>query len=133
MPQSWLGDQGPEQIYPYPQEMPKPWVELFAPQLRRSVYFGARAAANRPVVLRLELIPGNSQTMREDGNWPRPSELKGQPAGISACFVEFANAPASKTYEAPPVLVSFHDGGWREAAKIHERWKSPNEPSTTQK
>ena len=133
MPQSWLGDQGPEQIYPYPQEMPKPWVELFAPQLRRSVYFGARAAANRPVVLRLELIPGNSQTMREDGNWPRPSELKGQPAGISACFVEFANAHASKTYEAPPVLVSFHDGGWREAAKIHERWKSPNEPSTTQK
>ena len=61
--------------------MPEPWMEFFAPKLNRSVYFGAHDPANRPLVLRLELIPSNSATVREDGNWPRPSELKGQPVG----------------------------------------------------
>ncbi len=61
--------------------------------------------------------------MREDGNWPRPSELRGQPVGVSVCFVDFPNAPANKTYEAAPVLVSFHDGGWHEAQTIYEKWK----------
>ena len=68
-------------------------------------------------------MPGNSGTMREDGNWPRPGELKGQPVGVSVCFVDIANAPANKAYEASPVLISFHDGDWHEGKKIYENWK----------
>jgi hypothetical protein len=109
-PNSWLGDQGPEQFHPCPKELAEPWMELFAPQLERSAYLGARDPVHRSLVLRLELVPGNSQTLREDGNWPRPSELKGQPVGVSLCFVDFANSPANRTYEAAPVLVTFHDG-----------------------
>jgi len=124
MPQSWLGDQGPEQFYSCPtKDMPAPWMELFAPQLRRSVYIGAHDPANRSLALRLELIPGNSQTVREDGNWPRPGELSGLPVGVSICFADFPNAPAGKSYEAAPVLISFHDGDWHEAQSIYKKRK----------
>jgi hypothetical protein len=120
---SWLGDQGPEQFYSYPKDG-EPWMEFFAPRLNRSVYFGAHDAANRPLTLRLELIPSSSGTVREDGNWPRANELRGQPAGVSACFVDFADAPAGKTYEAPSVLLSFHDGDWRAGREIFQKWKN---------
>jgi hypothetical protein len=109
---SWLGDQGPEQFYSYPKEVSDPWMELFAPQLKRSAYLGARDPSHRSLVLRLELVPSNSQSLRDDGNWPRLNELRGQPVGVSACFVDFANSPSHQTYQAAPVLVGFHDGNW---------------------
>jgi hypothetical protein len=115
---SWLGDQGPEQFYSYPQEVQTPWAELFAAKLKRSVYFGMSAKPARSPVLRLELIPSNSQTVREDGNWPRPSELRGEPVGVSMCFADFANAPPGKTYQAPRVLLTFHDGDWHATPKL---------------
>jgi hypothetical protein len=111
-PASWLGDQGPEQFFAYPKEVSDPWMELFAPQRKRSAHFSARDPSHRSLVLRLELVPSNSQTIREDGNWPRADELQGQPVGVSACFVDFANSPGHQTYEAAPVLVACHDGGW---------------------
>jgi hypothetical protein len=110
-PNSGLGDQGPEQFYSYPSEITQPWMAFSAPQLNRSVYLGAQPHSS--VVARLELLPGNSGTMREDGNWPRPEELKGQPVGVKACFVDFANSPTNHVYKAPPVLVAFRDGGWK--------------------
>jgi hypothetical protein len=119
---SWLGDQGPEQFYSYPKDG-EPWMEFFAPKLNRSVYIGVHDPANRPLVLRLELLPGNSGVVREDGNWPRPHELKGQPVGVNACFVDFAHAPARQIYKSPSVLISFHDGDWHEGRKIHEKLK----------
>ena len=103
--------------------MPATWMEFFAPQLRRSVYIGAHDPANRSLVLRLELIPGSSGTVREDGNWPRPSELHGQPVGVSICFADFPNVPAGKSYQAAPVLISFHDGDWHEAQNIYKKRK----------
>jgi hypothetical protein len=124
-PHSWLGDQGPEQFYECPNaDMPASWMDLTSPQLQRSVYIGAHAPTNRSVVLRLELVPGNSQTLREDGNWPRPSELNGLPAGVSVCYADFPNAPAGQSYEAPDVLVAFHDGDWHAAQNIHNQWKA---------
>jgi hypothetical protein len=114
---SWLGDQCPEQFYSYPKDG-ETWMEFFAPKLNRSVNFGVQDPAKRPLTLRMELIPSSSLVVREDGNWPRPHELKGQPVGVSACFVDFANAPARKTYTAPSVIISFHDGDWREGRKI---------------
>lgn len=115
----WLGDQGPEQFHSCPKDLP--WIEFFAPQLNRSVYVGAHDPANRSLVFRLELIPGNSGSVREDGNWPRPSELNGLPVGMSLCFADFPNAPAGKSYEAAPVLISFHDGDWHEAQNIYKK------------
>ena len=99
---SWLGDQGPEQYYTYPKDVAQPWMELSTRKLERSVYIGTRRSATGSKVLRLELVPGNSATVREDGNWPRPSELRGEPVGVSVCFVDFADAPAKTTYEAAP-------------------------------
>jgi hypothetical protein len=115
---SWLGDQGPEQFYRYPKDIRTPWMEFFAPKLNRSVYIGVHGKPDRPPVLRLELIPSNANTVREDGNWPRPGELKGAPVGVSLCFADFANAPARKTHRASPVLISFHDGDWHGARRI---------------
>jgi hypothetical protein len=118
---SSLGDQGAEQFYAYPKDVPKPWLEFYAPPLNRSVYLGGESHDGRPRVLRLELLPGNSATEREDGNWPRPSELCGQPVGVGLCFVDFADAPPNKTYEAAGTLISFHDGDWRAAKKMRKR------------
>jgi hypothetical protein len=111
-PSSELGDQGPEQFYSSPKEGGQPWMELFAPQLNRSVYIGSRDRLHRSLVLRLELLPSNSQTLREDGNWPRGNELRGRAVGVSACFVDFVYSSTSRTYESAPVLVAFHQGGW---------------------
>jgi len=117
-----LGDQGPEQFYSYPKGG-RSWMELFAPKLNRSIRIGVHEPVDRAIVLRLELVPGSSGTVREDGNWPRPDELRSQPVGVSACFVDFADAPARKVYKAPPVLISVHDGDWHEAKRILEKTK----------
>jgi hypothetical protein len=102
---SWLGDQGPERFYAFPQHVPKPWMEFSLPMRNQSISLRAHDPSNRPQVLRLELIPGNSGVEREDGNWPRPNELKGQPVGVSLCFVVFANHLPGKAYQAPPVVL----------------------------
>ena len=119
---SW-GDVGPEQVYTYPKDWVEPWMEFYAPKLGRSVYFGSHDPANREKVLHLEMKPGISATMREDGNWPRPEELRGEPVGVVVSFVHFANSPAGKPYAAAPVLVQFHDGDWHEGQKIYGEWK----------
>lgn len=118
---SSFGNRGPEQFYTYPKGG-EAWMEFHAPGAGRSVYFGVHDLARRAVTLHLELSPDNSATVREDGNWPRPNELRDLPVGLSASFVDFADAPAGKPYEAPAVLISFHDGGWSEAKRIFERW-----------
>lgn len=117
---SWLGDQGPEQFYSYPKDGEQ-WAEFYSPRLNRSVYFGVQGKSKRPMTLRLEMIPGISNTVREDGNWPRPNELRDEPVGVSATFADFANAPTKKIYEAPSVLLSFHDGDWHEGQKIFQK------------
>jgi hypothetical protein len=117
----WLGDHGPEQFHACPKDLS--WIEFSTPQLNRSIYVGAHDAANRSLVFRLELLPGSSGTLREDGNWPRPSELNGLPVGVSLCFADFPNAPAGKSYEAAPVLISFHDGDWHESQKLFKKRK----------
>ncbi|MBN2022450.1 MAG: hypothetical protein JW809_06610 [Pirellulales bacterium] len=122
---SWLGDQGPEQFFAYPKDLPEPWMALVPPGGGRSVCFGARDVADRPIVLRLEMVPSNSGTVREDGNWPRPGELAGQPVGVSACFVEFANAPAGGKYEAPRALVAFFEGDGAEARRVFKGQETP--------
>ncbi len=120
---SAFGDQGPEQFYAYPKDLPELWMEFCIRKRNRSVYLGAQGPANRPHALWLELVPSSSGTVREDGNWPRPEELQGLPVGVSVCLVDFASAPARKTYEAAPVLISFHDGDWHQAKRIYQRWK----------
>jgi len=119
---SW-GDVGPEQVYTYPKDMPEPWIEFYAPKLGRSAYFGSHDPADREKVLRLEMKPGISATTREDGNWPRPEELRGEPAGVVVSFVHFANSPAGKVYNAAPVLVQFHNGDWHAGQKIYQKWR----------
>jgi hypothetical protein len=121
---SGLGDQGPEQFFLYPKDVREPWLELTSPRRRRSVYLGAHDRADRSLVLHLELLPGNAETPRWDGNWPRREELNGQPAGVLFSFVHFANHPAGQTYEAAPVVLQAHDGDWQPGARIYRRWKN---------
>lgn len=141
-----LGDHGPEQLYSYegrsgderqdrrarPKTISEPWMVFYGPKLKRFVYVGAHDPANRPKVLRLELVPSSSGwSSREDvGNWPRPSELRGEPVGASVCFVDCAGAPPNKTYEAAPVLISFDDGDWQEGKKLYQKWRKATLPTT---
>ena len=124
---SWLGDQGPEQFFAYPESQPEPWVGFFSPKAGRAVYLGARDQANRKLYARLELLPASSGTTREDGNWPRPEELRGLPVGVELSFVDVANCPPHGRYEAAPVFLRFQDGDGSRMRKTHEAWKTAND------
>ena len=115
-----FGDQGPEQFYAYPENQPGPWVGFHAPCASRSVLIGARDPGNRS--LRLELIPASSGTTRDDGNWPRPSELRGAPIGVELSLVDVKGGPAGKPYEAAPVFLRFLDGGGAEIIRDYAAW-----------
>ena len=119
---SWLGDQGPEQYYAYPESQPEPWVGFLAPKGARSVLIGARDPADRSLYLLLELIPASSGTPRDDGNWPRPSELRGAPVGVELSFVDAKGGPVGKSYEAVPVFLRFLDGGGAEMIRDYAAW-----------
>jgi hypothetical protein len=119
---SWLGDQGPEQFYAYPETQARPWVGFFAPKASRSVLIGARDPADRGLYLRLELIPASSGTPRDDGNWPRPSELRGAPVGVELSFVDVKGGQVGKSYEAAPVFLRFLDGGAAEMIRGYAAW-----------
>jgi hypothetical protein len=119
---SWLGDQGPEQYYAYPESQPEPWVGFSASKASRSVLIGARDPADRSLYVRLELIPASSGTTRDDGNWPRPSELQGAPVGVELSFVDTKGGPIGKSYEAAPVFLRFLDGGVAEMVSDCAAW-----------
>jgi hypothetical protein len=121
---SWLGDQGPEQYYAYPEGQPEPWVGFASKKAGRSVYIGARDPSDRKKYIRMELVPASSGTTREDGNWPRPEELKGLPVGVELSFVDEANLPGHKTYHAAPVFLRFLDGAGPEMRKAYAEWKA---------
>ena len=118
---SWLGDQGPEQFYAVPKDQPEPWVGFESQKIDRSLCLGALDSSNRTLVIRLELVPASSGTLRDDGNWPRLEELRGLPAGVELSFVDIANCPAPRTYHATPVFLEFLSGGGPEMRKAHGR------------
>lgn len=118
---SWLGVLGPEQFYSYPDHLSMPWMQFYNPTLNRSVYFGAHDPVVRYKVVQLEMSPGVSGS-RAEGNWPRPKELNGAPAGVKFCFVQFPYQPARQTFEATPVVLRCHDGDWREAGRLYGSW-----------
>ena len=118
-----FGDEGPEQYYAYPGELREPWMEFFAPKLNRSVYFGSARPGKPPE----GAAAGTGAQQLGHGARRRqlaaPSELKGAPVGVSVCFADVIGAPAGKAYEATPMLISFHDGDWRQAKNIFMRRK----------
>ncbi len=120
---SWLGIFGPEQFYSYPDRLSMPWLELNHPTLNRAVYFGAHDPVARCKVIHLEMAPGIAPA-RADGNWPRPEELAGAPAGVKFCFVHFPYQPAGTEFEASPVVLRFHEGDWRAGARAYGAWLS---------
>jgi len=120
---SWLGVFGPEQFYSYPDKLSMPWLALSEPERNRSVYFGAHDPVSRYKVIHLEMSPGIAPG-RADGNWPRPEELEGAPAGVKFCFVHFPYQPARQNFEAAPVVLRFHDGDWQASARVYGEWLS---------
>ena len=100
---SWLGDQGPEQFFAYPDGQPEPWIALASDRLGRELRIGEDGT--KRTVIRLELVPSSSGTVREDGNWPRPSELRGLPCGVELSFVDCAGGAAGQTYRSAPVSL----------------------------
>jgi hypothetical protein len=68
------------------------------------------------------LIPASSGTTRDDGNWPRPSELRGAPVGVEFSFVDVKGGPVGKSYEAVPVFLWFLDGMGAEMLSGYAAW-----------
>jgi hypothetical protein len=116
-----FGELYPEQLFVYPHTLSMPWVHLFAPQLGRGVYFAAHDPVRRVTTVQLMLQPGTASN-RFDGNWPRPDELDGIPAGISMNFVHMAYHPAGTPFTATPVVLRFHDGDAAVAAGFYGAW-----------
>lgn len=116
---SWLGIFGPEQHYPYPTNLSMPWAALSGGGT--TLYFGSHDPIARLKVLHLEMTPGVSGA-RSDGNWPRPDELAGRPAGVRMAWVHLAYHPAGSPFEGPPVHVRVHTDGIRGCARIYGDW-----------
>ncbi len=112
-----FGDQGPEQYYSYPEAQPQPWVAFRAPKADRAVQIGALDPTDRQLYVRLELVPSSAGTPRDDGNWPRPGELKGAPVGVELSLVDCKGGPAGKPYRAAPTMLKFLSGGGPELLK----------------
>jgi len=104
---SAFGNVGAEQFYSYPKDITLPQMEFSSASQNQSVVIAVTDPADRPKTLWFELLPGNSNTVREDGNWPRPDELRGLPVGVTAAFFEFANTPVRTRYTTSPVLITF--------------------------
>jgi hypothetical protein len=119
---SWLGDQGPEQFFAYPKTLPEAWVGFSTASLERSVMLGTRGGTNRDLFVRLELIPASSGNPRDDGNWPRPSELRGAPVGVELSFVDTKGGTVGESYQAEPVFLRSLDGGGPEMLKEYSTW-----------
>jgi hypothetical protein len=141
---SWLGDQGPEQFFAYPEARPpptiadapkiqvlrEPWLGFTAPKLNRSVLLAAPESPARTLYFRLELVPASSGTLRDDGNWPRPEELDGLPVGVEFSIVDLEGAPSGRPYAAAPVWLRFLDGAEAEMSAsnlsfLREQPRSP--------
>ena len=61
---SGLGDQGPEQFYTYPKELPEPWMEFHSPKGRRFMYLGAHDPDDRSQVACEEYVAGPRRSSR---------------------------------------------------------------------
>jgi hypothetical protein len=119
---SWLGDQGPEQFFFPPKDQPAPWVGLASAKAGRAVCLGAPSPEGRDLVMRLELLPGNSATPREDGNWPRPEELRGLPVGVEISLVEIGHGAAPADYHGRPVWLEFLEGRGPQLGEAYAGW-----------
>jgi hypothetical protein len=132
-----FGGDTPEQFFGYRQEMgsqfagrktmpttlAEPWVVFQSPTPGTSVYIGAHDTVDRPIVAQMRLLPSGT-SIREDGNWPRPDELRGLPVGVEFNFVDCQGGKPGMNYQSVPVLVRFQNGDWQEAQKIYNHWKS---------
>ncbi len=116
---SWLGIFGPEQHYPYPTSLCMPWAALSGGGT--TLYFGSHDPIARLKVLHLEMSPGVSGT-RSGGNWPRPDELDGRPAGVRMAWVHMAYRQAGSTFEGPPVHLRVHADGIEGCARTYGDW-----------
>ncbi|NLX13076.1 MAG: hypothetical protein GXY44_05390 [Phycisphaerales bacterium] len=121
--QTYFGELYPEQVLMYPYRLSMPWMHLYAPERKRGVYFGAHDPVKRVKAVQLLHEPGIASN-RHDGNWPRPEELDGMPAGVSMNFLHMAYHPAGEKFAATPVVLRFHDGDAADAAAYYAEWFS---------
>ena len=96
------------------------------------MYLGAHDPADRSQVLHLELLPGNAQTPRWDGNWPRREELDGLPAGVLVSFVDFANHPAGQDLRRRAGRPPGPRRRLEEGQQIYRSWRTGREEKPIQ-
>ena len=116
---SWFGVFGPEQHYPYPTNLSMPWISLAGSGT--TIYFGSHDPIARLKVFHLEMSPGVTGP-RPGGNWPKPDELHGRPAGVRMSWVHIAYHPKGTTFDGPPVFLHSHAGSIAGSARIYGEW-----------
>jgi hypothetical protein len=122
-----LGVLGGEHSFGYPGFTCMPWMSLFHPKLKRALYAAALEESPRVKAIRFALEPGLAEN-RADGNWPRPEEVGDLPFGMTMNWVHFPHTKPGETFTSAPVVLRFHDGGWRESAELYRKWFSARYP-----
>jgi hypothetical protein len=120
VPACELGSPYPELAYGYPAVMSMPWADIYNTKTGRGMYIGCHDDICRYKVLRFELQPGLGH--RECGSWPLPGEAGELPIGMTINWAQFPYSAPGEKYQAPPVILQFHDGDWHQGSRIYRKW-----------
>lgn len=134
-PGSYIGMDRPIFAYSYPgtsvdfwqQNLSMAWASLYHPRARKGVYFGNHNPDVAFSAFWGELTPcGINASPRGRAGpllWPHPSQANGEvPIGAALGWMYLALAETGQRYSSPPVMVHFHTGTWREAARFYRGW-----------
>ena len=109
----------PEYFFKY--QGPMPWMDFYNEDTNLGIYISCHDTVPRLKALRLEMQPGIAHARKDP--WPLPSEIPNAiPAGITINWACFSYLKQHEIFNAPPVVLKFHEGDWHNAALFYREW-----------
>ncbi|MCX6625007.1 MAG: DUF6259 domain-containing protein [Acidobacteria bacterium] len=107
--------------FTYPGAMTMSWVDFFNRKSGIGMYYADHDVETRLSALYCELHPYNKTAVLGD-NWPTAADVPvGEPIGLVTGWMKFPYAKRG-LFEAGPVVVEVHRGGWQAASGLYRTW-----------
>jgi hypothetical protein len=106
--------------FSYPGNMSTGWLDVFNRKADMGYYYANQDPETRLTLLYFEMRHFAKGASMKD-SWPSPSEVSGEPLGITMGWVNFPYL-IQGTFTAGPVALRVHKGGERAASAIYRTW-----------